>query len=73
MKLTSRHRNHHRLLLLGLAPPSAGAAGVGDDRALAATLATCGAHHKRTSVHSLLQEPQHKHMFKGGSGGGGQL
>lgn len=63
IRLTSRHRNHHSLLLLGLTPSSAGAAGAGDNSALTSTLATCGAHHKRTRVHSLLQEPQHKYML----------
>lgn len=63
MRPTSRHRNHHSLLLLGLTPPSAGAAGVGDDRALTSTLPTCGAHHKRTRVYSLLQDPEHEYVL----------
>lgn len=58
MRLTSGHRNHHGLLLLGLTPPSAGAAGAGDNRAFTSTLTTCGAHHKRTCVYGLLQEPE---------------
>lgn len=64
-RLTSRHRNHHRLLLLGLTPPSAGAAGAGNDRAFTSTLATCGAHHKRTRVHGFLREPKRKHTLGG--------
>lgn len=60
MRLTSGHRNHHGLLLLSLAPPSAGATGAGDNRAFASTLTTCGAHHKWTRVYSLLQGPEQK-------------
>lgn len=54
-RLTSRHRNHHSLLLLGLSPPTAGVARVGDDRAFTTAVTTSGAHHKRACVHSLLQ------------------
>lgn len=59
MRLTSRHRNHHSLLLLGLTAPSTGTAGVGDNRALTSTVTTRGAHYKWARVHSLLQEPEH--------------
>lgn len=54
-RLTSRHRNHHRLLLFGLAPPTARLTGAGDDRPFTAALAARGAHHKRTRAHGLLQ------------------
>lgn len=54
-RLTSRYRNHHRLLLFGLAPPTARPTGVGDDRSFATALTASGAHHKRTCVHGLLQ------------------
>lgn len=60
MRLTSGHRNHHALLLLGLTPPSAGAAGAGHNRAFTSTLTTCGAHHKRTCVYGLLRGPEQK-------------
>lgn len=62
MRLTSGHRNHDGLLLLGLTPSSAGAAGAGDNCTLTSTLTTCGAHHKRTRVYGLLQEPEQKHV-----------
>lgn len=58
-RLTSRYRNHHRLLLFGLAPPTARPTGVGDDRSFAAALTASGAHDKRTRGHGLLQGWRH--------------
>lgn len=58
-RLTSRYRDCHRLLLFGLAPPTAHLARVADDRSFAAALTASGAHHERARVHGLLRRRQH--------------
>lgn len=67
-RLTSGDGNHHRLLLFGLAPPTAGPTGVADDRALAAALTARGAHHERTRAHRLLHGMKTRVFRKGRSG-----
>lgn len=51
---TSRHGDHHFLLLLGLSCPSAYNTGRRDDGASATTSPTRGAHHKRACIYGFL-------------------
>lgn len=57
--LTSWHRNHHCLLLLGLPRAPAHNAGRGDDGAAAAAAPAHGAHHERARVDRLLGRNKH--------------